>query len=432
LKIEVKPNKDKIIEEFEEKIVKKIAKKMTKEEVEKAVKTIIIREAEKQGLKLGAKGVLTKVLSKVNPALALLSAFESGWTIGSILKEFTPVGEVAKEAAESELNEKDREEWQNSGKMGKGWILFKKIPSLFKIAGKALGGGLGKSVGKVVNADDNAMAETNTMDLSFFRNISVEDKIQYIKDIGGIGVREEEEERIVKIIEYSTPVDRQRIFNHPDVFREYRMDRIDGADREKLEKLMKEGVNEQWGESLTTFQKYELQKKIVNFRTIIINEPRKSKEILADAKAEMSRLDATLQNLISKNLIKKSSQNDEEISFLTQQKNILNSVIIQAEGIKTDVFPDKLKRVLDKVRYYEENKTSFLKSFWEGYLDFMPQINELTNDYIKYKQDPKSSPWNSETEIENILYEVLLDQMKNWKEGEEFIKHATPSYLTAD
>ncbi len=180
LKVEVDPNRAAIMKYLGE----KIAKEVVEEVAEKAV----LREAEKQGIKLTGKKALQQVLTKINPALALLSAFDTGWTIGTLLRKYTVAGDIADQEMENLSGFKDR--YDKAGTAGKvGWsiVYAPKIGwTMVKAGVKGVAGAAGKAVGDYVNEDDNAMAFTggDILEKCGF-DIELEEKIKYFKDIGG-------------------------------------------------------------------------------------------------------------------------------------------------------------------------------------------------------------------------------------------------------
>lgn len=244
LKMEITPNKDAIYS----KMLRLIGKKIGKEVVEKAAENALIHEAEKQGVKLVSKEAFQQVLSKVNPALALLSAFETGWTIGTLLRKYTVAGEIADKEMENLSGFRDK--YQEAGSAGKiGWsiIYAPKIGwTIVKGGVKGVAGAAGKAVGDEIYKDDNAMAMTNgdILEKYGFHTIDIEEKLKYFKDIGTGWVSEREEERLVKIFEYSTPADRLLLFNDSDVFRVFKNE-LDGVDRKRFIKFLGEARGEE-------------------------------------------------------------------------------------------------------------------------------------------------------------------------------------------
>jgi len=244
LKIEINPNKDAI----RSKLMGYFGKKISKEVIEEAAEKILTREAEKQGIKLISKEAFQKVLSKVNPALALLSAFETGWSIGTLLRKYTVAGEIADKEMENLSGFRDK--YQKSGTAGKiGWsiIYSPKIGwTLVKGGVKGVAGAAGKAVGDEIYKDDNAMAMTDGDILEKYglHTIEIDEKLKYFKDIGTGWVTESEEERLVKIFEYSTSEDRLQLFKDSDVFRVFKNE-LDGVDRKRFIKLLGEARGEE-------------------------------------------------------------------------------------------------------------------------------------------------------------------------------------------
>ena len=244
LKMEISPNKDAIYS----KLLSLIGKKIGKEVVEQAAEKVLIHEAEKQGIKLISKEAFQQVLSKVNPALALLSAFETGWSIGTLLRKYTVAGEIADKEMENLSGFRDK--YQKSGTAGKiGWsiIYSPKIGwTMVKGGVKGVAGAAGKAVGDEIYKDDNAMAMTDGDILEKYglHTIEIDEKLKYFKDIGTGWVTESEEERLIKIFEYSTSEDRLQLFKDSDVFRVFKNE-LDGVDRKRFIKLLGEARGEE-------------------------------------------------------------------------------------------------------------------------------------------------------------------------------------------